>query len=187
MSPVRIDKIFFQLWKIVVLGALSFFFGMRAWQLIFLTFKWRCTHQHSALVLAGAVSDGSEEQRYYVATPGISQSEVIMWLDDQSETSIMAITGHPDTHHILPWWQNTMKSANKRRQTLHHPMFIFTLFMLMYTDIRYPLFLFHSLPEFVPKMYLWRILVIDGNKRRWLIWGKSGIYRTFFLSFQNHL
>lgn len=92
MSPVRIDKIFFQLWKIVVLGALSFFFGMRAWQLIFLTFKWRCTHQHSALVLAGAVSDGSEEQRYYVATPGISQSEVIMWLEDQSEASIMTIT-----------------------------------------------------------------------------------------------
>ena len=84
--------------------------------------------------------------------------------------------------------RNTMKSANKRRQTLHHPsMFIFTLFMLMYTDIRYPLFLFHSLPEFVPKMYLWRIFVIDGNKRRWLIWRKSGIYRTFILSFQNHL
>ena len=77
--------------------------------------------------------------------------------DDQSDASIMTV-------FILiliiscrdgKIGRNTMKSANKRRQTLHHPsMFIFTLFMLMYTDIRYPLFLFHSLPEFVPKMYL---------------------------------
>ena len=38
-------------------------------QLIFLTFKWRCTHYqregpHCALLLAGAVADGSELERY---------------------------------------------------------------------------------------------------------------------------
>ena len=46
---------------------------------------------------------------------------------------------------------------------------------LMYPDIRYLLFLFHSFPEFVPKMYLWRD---DGKWKKWKminLWKKWNI------------
>ena len=133
---------------------------------------------HSALLLAGAVSDGSEQGDMLRDIANIrhqvSQSEAC---NDQSEDSSVSISPLLVLILIISW-RNTMKSANKDAKhctirCLYLPFLCAG--WLMYPDIRYLLFLFHSFPEFVPKVYLWRD---DGKWKKWKminLWKKWNI------------
>ena len=132
---------------------------------------------HSALPLAGAVSDGSEQGDMLRDIANIrhqvSQSEAC---NDQSEDSSVSISP-------LSWyssylgeiqWKVPIKTPNIAPSDVYiYPFYALDGWCTRTSDIYY--FLFHSFPQFVPKVYLWRD---DGKWKKWKminLWKKWNI------------
>ena len=132
---------------------------------------------HSALLLAGAVSDGSEQGDMLRDIANIrhqvSQSEACNDQSEDSSVTISPLSWYSSYLGEIQWKVPIKDAKHCTIRCLYLPFLCAG--WLMYPDIRYLLFLFHSFPEFVPKVYLWRD---DGKWKRWKminLWKKWNI------------